>query len=260
MNTEIEIKMLEAARDLADIRDVRVLTIYLDSHALPPEANGDEETYIDDVCNTQLQAIAKLGLADCVDAFCEGIRFLIDQVRWVFKAAKVHDLPIKLHAEQINNFGGAALTAEFGGLLANHLEHVDEAGIEPMEAAGTAAVLLSGAYYSLRDINQPPFDLFQKHDVSMAITNDCKPGSSPLTSILLAMNMACTLFQMAPVEALAGIARNAAKALGRDGFIGTIDDGIVCDLAIWDTNNRVELSYAIGFNPLYQRIAGGEMK
>lgn len=259
LDTETECKMLEAARALGNANDVRIMTTFLGAHALPKEASGNKDAYIDQVCDEQLPAVAKAGLADAVDAFCEGIGFSNAQTRRVFDAARAHNLPVKLHAEQLSNLDGAALSAEFSGLSADHLEFVDEAGLEAMAKAGTVAVLLPGAFYFLRDTHVPPIDLMRKHAVAMAVATDCNPGSSPLTSLLLAMNMACTLFQMTPVEALAGTTRNGAKALGLSDTIGTLEPGKAADLAIWDIDHPAELSYAIGFNPLYQRIVGGQI-
>jgi imidazolonepropionase len=258
LDTETECRMLEAARALGQQRRVRVRTSFLGAHALPIEAGGDKDAYIEMVCTEQLPAAARAGLVDAVDVFCEGIGFSNGQTRRVFEAAKALGLPVKLHAEQLSNLNGAALVAEYGGLSADHLEFVDEAGIRAMAAAGTVAVLLPGAFYFLCDTHVPPLDLMRKHGLAMAVATDCNPGSSPLTSILLAMNMACTLFQMTPVEALAGVTRHAAKALGMTAEIGTLEAGKACDLAIWDIEHPAELSYAIGFNPLYQRIVGGQ--
>ncbi len=257
LDTATEVKMLEAARALGDMRAVSIVTTFLGAHALPVEAMGDKDAYIDQVCNEQLPAIAKTGLADAVDVFCEGIGFSRDQTQRVFEAAKSCGLPVKLHAEQLSNLNGAALVAEFGGLSADHLEFVDEAGIAAMSKAGTVAVMLPGAFYFLRDTHVPPIDLMRKHNVAMAVATDCNPGSSPLTSLLLAMNMACTLFRMTPLEALTGVTLNAAKAVQRSDSVGSLEIGKACDLAIWDIEHPAELSYAIGFNPLSQRIVGG---
>ncbi|NQV98227.1 MAG: imidazolonepropionase [Rhodospirillales bacterium] len=257
LDTPTECKMLEAARALGELRKVRVVTSFLGAHALPAEAEGDKDAYIDRVCREQLPAAAAAGLVDAVDAFCEGIGFSNAQTRRVFEAARALGLPVKLHAEQLSNLNGAALVAEFGGLSADHLEYVDAAGLKAMADAGTVAVLLPGAFYFLRDTHLPPIALMRKHNVAMAVATDCNPGSSPLTSILLAMNMACTLFQMTPVEALAGVTLHAAKALGLADEIGTLEPGKACDLAIWDIAHPAELSYAIGFNPLSARIKGG---
>jgi len=257
LNTQTEMKMLEAARALAEQRDVRVRTTFLGAHALPPEADGDTDAYITSVCEEQLPAIAAAGLADAVDAFCEGIGFSNAQTRRVFEAAEAYGLPVKLHAEQLSNLHGAALAAEFSALSADHLEYVDEAGVQAMHKAGTVAVLLPGAFYFLRDDHLPPVDLLRHHGVDMALASDSNPGSSPMGSLLLVLNMACTLFRMTPVEALAGVTCNAAKALGLENDIGTLEFGKACDLAIWDIEHPAELSYAIGLNRLHARVWHG---
>ncbi len=257
LNTETECKMLRAARALGLERDVRVKMTFLGAHALPPEAGGDADAYIGDVCDNQLPAAHNEGLADAVDAFCEGIGFSNDQTRRVFEAAQALGLPVKLHAEQLSNLGGAALAAEFGALSADHLEYVDEAGIEAMAGAGTVAVLLPGAFYFLRDETVPPVDLFRRHGVPMALATDSNPGSSPMGSLLLVLNMACTLFRLTPEEALAGITRHGARALGLQDEVGTIETGKACDLAIWDIEHPAELSYGIGVNPLHERVRNG---
>ena len=204
-----------------------------------------------------MPAVAAAGLADAVDAFCEGIGFSNDQTRRVFEAARVHGLPVKLHAEQLSNLGGAALAAEFGGLSADHLEYVDEPGIEAMVKAGTVAVILPGAFYFLRDTHVPPVDLMRKHGVPMALASDSNPGSSPMGSLLLALNMACTLFHMTPVEALASVTCNGAAALGLQDETGSVEVGKACDLAVWDIEHPAELSYTIGLNRLHMRVWNG---
>ncbi len=257
LDTENECKMLRAARALATRRPVRVLTTFLGAHALPPEAGGDADGYIRDVCDSQLPAVVNERLADAVDAFCESIAFSREQTRRVFEAARAHGLPVKLHAEQLSDSGGAALAAEYGALSADHLEWVDDAALAAMARAGTVAVLLPGAFYFLRDTRVPPVDGMRRHGVAMAVATDCNPGSSPLTSLLLAMNMACTLFRLTPAEALAGATRNAARALGLGGEIGTLEQGKVCDLAVWDVDTPGELAYPMGLNPLHARVVAG---
>ena len=259
LETDSECRMLEAARALGEKRAVRVATSFLGAHALPPEANGDRDAYIDNVCQQQLPAVAASGLADAVDAFCEGIAFSLEQVRRVFEVATSLGLPVKLHAEQLSDSRGAALAAEFKALSADHLEHISEASLVAMANAGTVAVLLPGAYYFLRDTHCPPVDSFRRHGIPLAVATDCNPGSSPLTSPLLAMNMACTLFRLTPEEALAGTTRNAAIALGMASDIGTISAGKRCDLAIWDIEHPAELAYAMGFNPLHERVFGDRL-
>ncbi len=257
LDTEGEAAMLQAARRLGVLRDIHVSTTFLGAHALPPEAGGDKDGYIDSVCTEQLPAIAAAGLADAVDGFCEGIAFSPEQIRRVFTAAHELGLPVKLHAEQLSNLGGAALAAEFGALSADHLEHLDEAGVRALADAGTVAVLLPGAFYFLRETKVPPIDLLRQYGVAMAVATDCNPGTSPLTSILSALNMACTLFRLTPEEALAGVTRNAATALGLGHETGTIEAGKACDLAIWNVERPAELAAGIGFNPLFKRIRRG---
>ena len=257
LDAESEVKMLRAARRLGREAAVTVATSFLGAHALPPEAGDDKEGYIDEVCLSQLPAVHGEGLADAVDGFCENIAFTPGQIRRLFEAARALGLPVKLHAEQLSNQGGAALTAEFGGLSADHLEYLDEAGVEAMAAVGTVAVLLPGAFYFLRDTQVPPIDLLRRHGVAMAVASDCNPGTSPLTSLLLAMNMAATLFRLTPEEALAGVTREAARALGRLGEAGTLEAGKWCDLAIWNIERPAELAYRIGYNPLHTRVWRG---
>ena len=257
LDAENEAKMLRAARRLGREAPVTVATTFLGAHALPPEAGDDKEGYIDEVCLSQLPAVYAEGLADAVDGFCETIAFTTDQVRRVFEAARALGLPVKLHAEQLSDQGGAALAAEFGALSADHLEYLDEAGVAAMAAAGTVAVLLPGAFYFLRDTQVPPIDLLRRHGVAMAVATDCNPGSSPLTSPLLAMNMAATLFRLTPEEALAGVTRNAARALGLAAETGTLAPGKWCDLAIWEIERAAELVYRMGFNPLHGRVWHG---
>jgi imidazolonepropionase len=257
LDAENEAKMLRAARRLGAEAPVRVVTTFLGAHALPPEAGDDKEGYIDEVCLSQLPAVHGEGLADAVDGFCETIAFAPHQIRRVFEAAQALGLPVKLHAEQLSNQGGAALAAEFGAVSADHLEYLDEAGVAAMAAAGTAAVLLPGAFYFLRDTQVPPIELLRRHGVPMAVASDCNPGSSPLTSLLLAMNMAATLFRLTPEEALAGVTRNAARALGLGVETGTLEAGKWCDFAVWDIERPAELTYRMGFNPLHARVWRG---
>jgi imidazolonepropionase len=256
LDPETEIRQLRAARALAKLRDVEIVTTLLAAHALPPEEKSKDD-YISKVCDEILPSAAKLGLADAVDGFCEGIAFSPEQITRVFQAAANLGLPVKLHAEQLSNLGGARLAASFGALSADHLEYADEDGVAAMATAGTVAVLLPGAYYFLREKQAPPVDLFRKHGVPMAVATDCNPGSSPLTSILLSMNMAATLFRMTVEECIAGVTRVAARALGRMGTIGTIEQGKACDLAIWNVASPAELVYRIGFNPLHMRVRDG---
>jgi imidazolonepropionase len=252
-----EAKTLRVARRLGEVRPVEVRTTFLGAHALPPEANGDREAFIDSVI-AMLSGLVAEGLVDAVDAFCEGIAFSVDQTARVFDAARKAGLPVKLHADQLSNLGGAALAARFGALSADHLEYTDEAGAAAMAAAGTVAVLLPGAFYFIRERQLPPVGLFRQHGVAMALATDCNPGTSPLTSLLLTMNMGATLFRLTVAECLAGVTREAARALGIPGDAGTLEPGKRADLAIWSVGEPAELVYRMGFNPLWRRVYGGE--
>ena len=258
LSTADEMKALRAALALAAERPVTIRTTFLGAHALPPEFAGNADSYIDLVCREMIPAVAAKGLADAVDAFCEGIGFTQRQTRRVFEAARAHGLPVKLHAEQLSNLHGAALAAEFGALSADHLEHLDDAGIAAMARSGTVATLLPGAYYFVRETKAPPIAALRAAGVSMALATDCNPGTSPLTSPLLVMNMAATLFRLTVDECLAGVTREAARALGLLGEIGTLEAGKRCDLAIWDIERPAELVYRMGFNPLHARVFGGQ--
>ena len=252
-----ERKSLIVARQLARERPIGVRTSFLGAHALPPEAAGDRRGYVDRLVNEMLPAIAAAGLADAVDGFCEGIGFSPEEIARLFEAARGLGLPVKLHADQLSNLHGAALAARFGALSADHLEHADEAGAAAMAQAGTVATLLPGAYYFIRETKRPPIDLFRRHGVAMAVATDSNPGTSPLTSLLLAMNMAATLFQMTVDECLAGVTREAARALGILAETGTLEAGKWADLAIWEIERPAELVYRMGFNPLATRIWRG---
>lgn len=254
LTIEDELKMLRAARRIGQDRGIRVRTSYLAAHAIPPEYKGRADAYIDEVVLPGMEAAAREGLADAVDGFCEGIAFSPNQIARVFERAKSLGLPTKLHAEQLSNLGGAGLAASFGALSADHLEYLDTGGVTAMAKAGTVAVLLPGAFYTLRETKVPPVAALREAGVPIAIATDCNPGSSPLTSPLLAMNMACTLFRLTPEEALAGLTREAARALGLQGEVGTIAPGKRAELAIWNVTHPSELSYRIGLNPLHQRI------
>src|SRR5262245_6357955 len=251
-----ENRMLRAARSLAGERDVSVITTFLGAHAVPPEAEGDKERYTDEVV-AMLPAITREGLADAVDAFCEGIAFSPEQTARVFAAAKAAGLPVRLHADQLSNLHGARLAAMHGALSADHLEYTDEDGVAAMAQAGTVAVLLPGAFYMLRERQLPPVEALRRHRVPIAIATDCNPGTSPVTSLLITMNMATTLFRLTVDEAIAGVTREAARALGGLGEIGTLETGKWCDLAIWDIERPAELVYRIGFNPLHARVWSG---
>lgn len=258
LSLEAEVAMLRAARTLECRRPVRIETSFLAAHAIPPEYKDDPDTYITLVCEEILPAAHAEGLVDAVDGFCETIAFTPAQMERVFDAAAALGLPVKLHAEQLSNQGGAALVAGKGGLSADHLEHLDDAGIAAMARAGTVAVILPGAFYTLRETKLPPLDGLRAAGVPLAIATDCNPGSSPLFSPLLAMNMACTLFRMTPEEALAGMTREGARALGVLEDRGTLEPGKRADIAIWDVETPGELAYRVGFNPLYRRILGDD--
>nr|WP_246567111.1 imidazolonepropionase [Gemmobacter fulvus] len=256
LERDTELRMLRAARRIGQMRPVLVRTSFLAAHAVPVEYQGRADAYIDEVCIPTLHVAHAEGLVDAVDGFCEGIAFSPTQIERVFQAAQTLGLPVKLHAEQLSNLGGAALAARFGALSADHLEYLDEAGVAAMAAAGTVAVILPGAFYTLRETAMPPIDLLRQYAVPMAVATDMNPGSSPMASLLLAMNMACTLFRMTPAEALAGATIHAARALGLTDR-GTLATGQAADLAIWNCGHPAELAYRIGFNPLHQRIQGG---
>ncbi|MDR6833075.1 MULTISPECIES: imidazolonepropionase [unclassified Sphingopyxis] len=257
LDTASEIRMLRAARRLGSERRVQIATTFLGAHALPPEYADDTDGYIAMLIDEMLPEVARLGLADAVDAFCEGIGFSAAQTARVFNAAKQAGLPVKLHAEQLSNQHGAALAARYGALSADHLEHLDEAGIVAMAASGTVATLLPGAYYFMRETQLPPVEALRRAGVPMAIATDCNPGTSPLTSLLLAMNMGATIFRLTVAECLAGVTRNAARALGLADRVGTLEAGKRCDLAIWDVERPAELVYRMGYNPLHARIWSG---
>jgi imidazolonepropionase len=256
LDLETERKCLAVARRLGLEQPVSVRTTFLGAHAVPPEFAGNADAYIDEVIR-MLTVLHGEGLVDAVDAFCERIGFSVAQTQRVFEAAKALKLPVKLHAEQLSDSGGAALAAQYGALSCDHLEWLSEAGVLAMAQAGTVAVLLPGAYYFLRETKLPPIDLLRKHGVPIAIATDCNPGSSPCTSILLMLNMACTLFRLTPEEAFAGVTRNAAKALGLSDR-GILAAGMRGDIAIWDARSPAQLCYAIGANPLYQSIQNGQ--
>ena len=258
LDKETELRMLRAARKIAELRDVDIITTYLGAHALPSEYTGCENAYIDEICLPTLRIACEQGLVDSVDAFCEVIAFRPDQVAKVFDLARELELPIKIHAEQLSNLGGAKLAASYNAVSADHLEYLDEEGAAAMAAAGMVAVILPGAFYTLRETQKPPIDMLRNHSIPMAIATDANPGSSPMTSLLLAMNMSCTLFQLTPEEALTGVTRNAARALGLVDR-GVVQEGYRADLAVWNVEHPSEFAYRIGFNPLKSRIIGGNL-
>jgi imidazolonepropionase len=255
LDRDTELRMLRAARRLGE--DITVRTTFLGAHAVPPEYKEREDEYIDFVCEEVLPAAAKEGLVDAVDAFCERIAFNVAQTTRVFESAKRLGLPVKLHADQLSDLGGAALAAEHRALSADHMEFSNEAGIGAMKRKGTVAVLLPGAYYFLRETRMPPIDALRGHGVPIALATDHNPGSSPVSSPLLILNMACTLFRLTPEEALAGMTRHAASALGMQSSHGTLAAGKAADLALWDVGSPAELAYAVGANPCVGRVRGG---
>jgi imidazolonepropionase len=258
LDIETELRMLRVARRLGAARPVTVRTTFLGAHAVPPEYLARPDDYLAEQVIPGLQAAHAEGLIDAVDAFCEGIAFTPAQVDRLFTEARRLGLPVKLHAEQLSNLHGAALAAGHGALSADHLEYLDEEDIRAMAAAGTVAVILPGAFYTLRETQMPPIDLLRQHDVPMAVATDCNPGSSPMTSLTLAMNMACTLFRLTPEEALLGTTAHAARALGLTDR-GALAPGQRADLAIWDAQHPAELAYRIGATPLHARIHGGAL-
>ena len=252
-----ELKMLRAARRLADLRPVTIVTTWLAAHAVPPEYAGRADAYIDEVAVPGLDLAFDEGLVDQVDGFCEGIAFQPEQIARVFDKATALGLPVKLHAEQLSNLGGATLAAGYDALSCDHIEYLDEDGIAAMAKAGTVAVLLPGAFYTLRETMMPPVQALREAGVPLAVASDGNPGSSPLFSVLMTLNMASTLFRLTPEEGLTGVTRTAAKALGFTDR-GTITAGQRADLAIWDVQHPAEFAYRIGFNPLWKRIYGGK--
>lgn len=255
LDLESELKMLRAARALESVRAVSVATSLLAAHTLPPEHRDSRQVYVARVVEEIIPAA--VGLADAVDAFCESNAFTPDEVRRVFDAARAHGLPVRLHADQRTAGGGAQLAAEYGALSADHLERTDAEGARALAQAGTVAVLLPGAFYALRDEEKPPVALFREAGVKMAVATDCNPGSSPLTSLLTAVNMAVILFGLTVDEAIAGVTREAARAIGRWDEMGSLEVGKACNLAIWDATRPVELAYWLGRNPLRARVFQG---
>jgi imidazolonepropionase len=244
LDVENELRCLRIARSLAADHSVSIATTLLGAHAIPPEFKGRADAYVDEVCERMIPRAAAEGLASAVDGFCETIAFSREQVRRVFEAAQRHGLRVKLHADQLSDAGGAELAAEFEALSADHLEYANEEGVVALAKAGCVAVVLPGAYYFLREKRAPPIDLLRKHGVPIAIATDCNPGTSPTTSILTTMNMACTLFGLTPEEALAGATCHAAAALGFDDR-GTLEEGRRADFALWDAGDPVQLAWQI---------------
>ena len=257
LDTETELKMLQVATALGDSLPVEIHRTFLGAHAVPREYKGRADQYLDLVCGEMLEAVQ--GLCESVDVFCEGIGFNLAQTRRVFEAAQAHGLPIKVHAEQLSNLRGAELAASMNALSADHLEYLDESGVAAMAQHGTVAVLLPGAFYFIHETQKPPLELLRQYHVPMAIATDANPGSSPVTSLLLMMNMACTLFRLTPEEALRGVTCHAAQALGIEERVGTIEVGKQADLVVWDIASPAELAYGIGHNPCRTVIKSGQI-
>ena len=257
LSLEDELKQLRVARRLGEEEPATIVTSFLGAHAVPPEYEGRDEDYLESVI-AMLPAVAESGLADAVDAFCESIAFSAEQTDRLFAAARANGLPVKLHADQLSDLGGAALAAGHAALSADHLEYTGEDGVAAMARAGTVAVLLPGAFYVLRETKLPPIEALRASGVAMAVASDCNPGSAPVTSLLLMLNMACTLFRLTPEEALMGVTLNAAKALGLGDSHGSLEPGKVADFAIWEIERPAELAYRIGFNPLFSRVKAGQ--
>jgi imidazolonepropionase len=258
LTVDDELKMLRVARRIAALRPVTIRTTHLAAHAIPPEYKGRADAYIDDVAIPSLRAAHAEGLVDAVDAFCEGIAFSPSQVERLFLAAQELGLPVKLHAEQLSDLKGAILAARFAALSADHLEYLGADGAAAMSKSGTVAVILPGAFYTLRETQQPPVQALRDAGVPMALATDCNPGSSPMTSLPLVMNMACTLFRMTPEEALLGVTAHAARALGL-AERGRVVPGLRADLSLWDAEHPAELAYRIGATALHSRIFGGQL-
>ena len=258
LDTANEIKMLKVAKKLSEALPVTVRKTFLGAHALPVEYKEQPDAYVDLVCQEMLPEVANQQLADAVDVFCEGIGFSAKQTERVFAAAKAHQLPIKVHAEQLSNLGGTTLAAKYDALSSDHIEFLDEAGVIAMKNANMAAVLLPGAFYFLRETQLPPIELLRLHQVPMAIATDANPGSSPINNIQLMLNMACTLFRLTPIEALAGVTCHGAKALGLSHSKGQLAIGFDADIALWNIGQPAELCYQFGVNPLISLFVDGE--
>ncbi len=258
LDTETELKMLSAARKIEKMRAIDVKTSFLGAHALPDEYAGRSDEYIDHVCNDMLPAVAAQGLADAVDGFCEGIAFSCDQIERVFKAAVLHGLPVKLHAEQLSNLGGAALAARYGAMSVDHIEYLDQEGVDAIAASGTVATVLPGAFYYLNESQKPPIQALRDAGVPIAVATDHNPGSSPLLSLLATMNMVCVLFGLTPQEALLSVTVNAAKALRLEDR-GVIAVGNKADLVIWQAEAEVDLVYSLGKNPCHTVFKNGQI-
>ena len=259
LDLENELKMLRVASEISEHLPLTIRRTFLGAHALPPEYKDDSDGYIDLVCQQMLPAAKTQSLVDAVDVFCEGIAFDAAQTERVFEAAKALEIPVKIHAEQLSNIGGTELAAKFGALSSDHIEYLDEAGVKAMAESGMVAVLLPGAFYFLRETKQPPISLLRQHNVPMAIASDANPGSSPLNSLQLMLNMACTLFRLTPAEALAGVTCFGAKALGLGNEVGQLKVGYQADIALWDITQPAELCYQFGVNPLAMLFKQGQL-
>ncbi|HEY9625306.1 MAG TPA: imidazolonepropionase, partial [Crinalium sp.] len=259
LDVDAEVKLLRVIRNLSKHSPLTIHATFLGAHALPPEFEGKADDYIDFVCSKMLPIVVLQGLADAVDAFCETVAFSPAQVKKVFQTAQRLQLPVKLHADQRSNLGGAALAAEFNALSADHLEYTSVDGVRAMAKSGTVAVLLPGAFYTLREIQVPPIKAFRQYRVPMAIATDSNPGTSPTTSLLLMLNMACTLFRLTPEEAIAGVTRNGAMALGCQTDYGTLTVGKKADFAMWAIQHPAELAYAMGHNPCVGIVKHGQV-
>lgn len=259
LDTDNEAKMLRVARKIGQNLPITIKTTFLGAHALPTEYQNRSDDYIELVVNDMLPKLASENLIDAVDVFCEGIGFNRMQTERVFAAAKALNLPVKIHAEQLSNIGGTELAAKYGALSSDHIEFLDESGVKAMQLSGTVAVLLPGAFYFLRETQLPPIDLLRQYKVPMAVATDCNPGSSPISSLQLMLNMACTLFRLTPAEALAGVTCHAAKALGIQENVGEISVGKQADFALWQISQPAELCYQFGVNPLISSYAKGQL-
>ncbi len=259
LDKDTELKMLRVARELGKHHHVDVKTTFLGAHAVPPEYKDRANDYVDFVVNEMIPAVLEENLADAVDVFCENIAFDLPQTQKVLATAKASGLDIKLHAEQLSNMGGSALAANLGAKSVDHIEYLDEEGVKAIAESGTCATLLPGAFYFLRETKLPPIDLLRQYKVPMVIASDYNPGSSPICSTLLMLNMGCTLFRLTPEEVLAGVTRNAAKALGIESKVGVLKEGMQADFCLWDISSPAELAYSYGRNPLVNVVKAGKL-